>query len=72
MLPAVGDRQNAALDLENPSGDASRVLAAQPHDERRDVGGIVGVEPGFGHLHTLTENLFGHTRYGLTVRSRSR
>src|SRR5262249_1329220 len=38
-MPALGDRDAAAADSEDAAGDALRLLAGQPDDERGDVVG---------------------------------
>src|SRR5699024_8482268 len=43
-LPAVTHGDLAALDLEDAAGDVAGGLRAEPHHERRDVGGVHGVE----------------------------
>ena len=70
--------QPSATEIMPPSTSNTRpvtsrdVGAAEPHDERRDVRGIVDVEARFGRLHAVAEHFLGHARAGRRARSRWR
>lgn len=63
MRPALGNANDAGLDLEHLAGDLTRLRATQPYHQRRDVLGSHRVERAILRLsHGLGENSLGHSR----------
>src|SRR3954466_11405494 len=64
VRPSFGNPDQAALDLEDPSRDVARFVAAEPHHEWRDVLRGHWVEAIVGAGRHLGEHRLGHPGAG--------